>query len=224
MEMMGYKKSSHALFDGIQSLFHYQPLSSEQHKTWLIETLLENKIYCSHPADFNDPWDMKPLVKETYNEGDINKFIEYLRNKHASSFEKMKCTGEFIYDNAFLDELARSFVLWHWEMFEKKFRVYCLTLSSDNLLMWSHYANNHRGICLEFDTNNSVFGSAWNVEYHEEYPYSPWDNNFDVMRLALTKAKCWMYEREYRVLSETDGLGKPLTVGNDNKLLFHLMP
>ncbi len=30
--------------------------------------------------------------------------------------------------------------------------VYCLCEKPDNLLMWSHYADAHRGICLQFDT------------------------------------------------------------------------
>ncbi|MCA6969225.1 DUF2971 domain-containing protein [Pectobacterium carotovorum] len=223
MESVGYKKVSHALFDGMNSLFHYQPLSSEQHKTWLTETLLENKIYCSNPADFNDPWDMKPLVKQITNERDRSEFITYLRN--GITEEK---TARFVEENlnnhVWIDEFARDLVLGHWRTLETIFRVYCLTSKPDNLLMWSHYANNHRGICLEFDTKNAVFGSAWKVEYHDEYPYTLWDDNYDVMRTALTKAKCWAYEGEYRILPKTECvnnfLSHQLRVNSDNKLSF----
>ncbi len=35
--------------------------------------------------------------------------------------------------------------------------VICFSSNYDNILMWSHYANNHKGICIEFDLNDSFF-------------------------------------------------------------------
>ena len=31
--------------------------------------------------------------------------------------------------------------------------VACFTTELNNILMWSHYADGHKGFCLEFDTN-----------------------------------------------------------------------
>jgi hypothetical protein len=42
-------------------------------------------------------------------------------------------------------------------------RLYCLTPEPCSTLMWSHYADNHRGICLEFDTGNPLFSEAMEV-------------------------------------------------------------
>ena len=36
--------------------------------------------------------------------------------------------------------------------------------------MWSHYARNHRGICLEFSVPNTKFRGAAQVRYQKEYP------------------------------------------------------
>jgi hypothetical protein len=36
--------------------------------------------------------------------------------------------------------------------------------------MWSHYAENHKGICLEFRCDNAVISSALQVEYRDAYP------------------------------------------------------
>jgi len=49
-------------------------------------------------------------------------------------------------------------------------RLYCLTPDPCSTLMWSHYADNHRGICLEFDTTNPLFSDALEVAYRSEYP------------------------------------------------------
>jgi hypothetical protein len=44
---------------------------------------------------------------------------------------------------------------WHWnkELSEKlsNRRVLCLAASHNTLLMWSHYCNSHKGVCLEFE-------------------------------------------------------------------------
>lgn len=34
---------------------------------------------------------------------------------------------------------------------DKRFGVLCLSYDPDNILLWSHYANSHSGVCLQFD-------------------------------------------------------------------------
>ena len=33
--------------------------------------------------------------------------------------------------------------------------IFCLSERSDDILMWSHYSNGHRGVCLQFNLLNS---------------------------------------------------------------------
>ena len=85
-------------------------------------------------------------------------------------------------------------------------RIYCLTPKPSNVLMWSHYADNHRGICLEFGVaDNPLFRTASEVVYRKEYPHwVPCDINDKpglVMELILTKSCEWSYEEEYRLVS-----------------------
>lgn len=48
--------------------------------------------------------------------------------------------------------------------------IYCFTKSEDNILMWSHYANEHKGICLEFDHSDPDLFTAAKVNYCCDYP------------------------------------------------------
>jgi hypothetical protein len=80
--------------------------------------------------------------------------------------------------------------------------------------MWSHYADCHKGICLEFSTSQpSFFQKAQPVNYGEEFPAlnlrdivvdealrstAPW---------MLMKACQWEYEKEWRVLDFEFGPG-----------------
>ncbi|WP_148242872.1 DUF2971 domain-containing protein [Enterobacter asburiae] len=209
-----------AFFNKINNLYHYQPFKAE----WLKETLVENKIYCSHPADFNDPWDMKPLIKDLDNEIISREYLEYLTKAMIENNISKDSMDRALNDASFLKYMSASSAIAHWNFFEENFRVYCLSPKNDNLLMWSHYADKHHGICLEFETNNIVFGSAWMVEYHDEYPYHSWRSDYDPIRLALTKATCWKYEEEYRILPKTNKANEKqqqsILVDECNKLVF----
>jgi hypothetical protein len=72
--------------------------------------------------------------------------------------------------------------------------------------MWSHYADNHKGICLEFANNNALIRRARPIRYKKEYPewtpqsYSP-EKDDNILDLVLTKAMDWCYEREFRIIA-----------------------
>ena len=74
--------------------------------------------------------------------------------------------------------------------------------------MWSHYADGHRGICLEFDTSCDLFDKVYEVSYSDEYPAmnpielvltkDPDSIDREALKPLLTKYKCWEYEKEWR--------------------------
>jgi hypothetical protein len=80
-------------------------------------------------------------------------------------------------------------------------RMYCLTPFPNSTLMWSHYADNHRGICLEFSKDNPLIEKARPVRYREAYPeWTPLAITHGPVDLALTKSTDWAYEREFRLI------------------------
>jgi len=85
-------------------------------------------------------------------------------------------------------------------------RVYCLSVLPGSTLMWSHYSANHRGICLEFDKNNTLIEKARPVRYKDSYPeWTPQGAMDDLLALVLTKSKDWCYEREFRIMGSLQG-------------------
>ncbi|SBV35254.1 conserved hypothetical protein [uncultured Stenotrophomonas sp.] len=97
------------------------------------------------------------------------------------------------------------------ESFLNKRGVSCFTEKNDNLLMWSHYADGGRGICLEFEASDALFEKAKKVNYVESIPLLSLDRMLcdksydDVMELFRTKSKAWEYEQEWRVMHESAG-------------------
>jgi hypothetical protein len=84
----------------------------------------------------------------------------------------------------------------------------CLAESCNDILMWGHYANAHRGICIGFQRDHStVFGRQVRpVSYQRDYPrltvvnFDPTVDPHSADQLWLTKAANWSYEREWRIL------------------------
>ncbi|MBK6743467.1 MAG: DUF2971 domain-containing protein [Hydrogenophilales bacterium] len=85
-----------------------------------------------------------------------------------------------------------------------RYRLYCLGPDVGNLLMWAHYADNHRGVCLEFDLRNDVLCGALRCQYLQEFPFMKIYENSDEANLLILLAKSgvWSYEREYRLVAQ----------------------
>jgi hypothetical protein len=50
----------------------------------------------------------------------------------------------------------------------KEFGVVCLSTDCGNIAMWSHYADQHRGIVIGFDSTKLNARPWWPVEYRCE--------------------------------------------------------
>lgn len=96
------------------------------------------------------------------------------------------------------------------------FSIGCLCTNFKNKLMWSHYADSHKGFCIEYDYSmidvdaNTTLPLP--VIYSNERPLLSWKAAFDntpaniedsVVQFTkglLTKDDIWSYENEWRIL------------------------
>jgi hypothetical protein len=55
--------------------------------------------------------------------------------------------------------------------------------------MWSHYADSHKGICIEYehDTDYTMLASGYRMQYQQQ--------SMDYKNI------CWKYENEYRIVA-----------------------
>jgi hypothetical protein len=82
--------------------------------------------------------------------------------------------------------------------------ILCFSRNWDNLLLWSHYGDSHKGICLAFDISEGEQGSNYDTDvlYQPNLLQirRPEDVNFDLAnRLLRTKHESWSYEQEVRM-------------------------
>jgi len=82
----------------------------------------------------------------------------------------------------------------------------CFSSEKNNVLMFSHYANYHKGICLGFNVGrlinsicslNKVDTSLRPIWYFNQVP--PFEMNDEIALCATCKDDIWSYEQEYRL-------------------------
>ena len=99
-------------------------------------------------------------------------------------------------------ELAKSAQAAHHKQVEEA-GVYSFAGNPKSVLMWSHYAANHEGLCLQFELQDiGTTGRATAVVYDDQYPVINWITNFqrDLFSSVLRKQKGWEYEQESRII------------------------
>lgn len=193
--------------DGHRFLYHWQRLN----EPWLERTLSKDQIFLSCPNDFNDPWDCKPhfnteiLEDAEENERHVAWAVDVCTRRTSMSkeaMEQMRTTllTDRIKAASLLDEISAGMA----PAINARYRVYCLGPDVGNLLMWAHYADNHRGVCLEFDLNNTVLSGALRCDYLAAFPlmraYD--DSEEGALQALLAKGDAWSYEKEYRLIAQ----------------------
>jgi len=93
--------------------------------------------------------------------------------------------------------------------------ISCFSELYDSILMWSHYADKNKGICIEYDSNKPMFDLAKKVTYSEniytinvknELELTPEYIDSEIIKLCYHKYNGWNYEKEWRILFQSNGL------------------
>lgn len=94
--------------------------------------------------------------------------------------------------------------------FPDRYAVLSLAEHNDNLLMWAHYAEEHRGFVIEFDTSHPFFdrGAAQEdcFNHLQEVTYQLDRPTLSLERYSqslLFKSPHWEYEQEWRMIVPT---------------------
>lgn len=185
---------------GHNKLYHYQHYNPEH----LADLLTRHRIHCATPGKLNDPWDCRPWFNTSNLLSDPRLLEQYLDKQFNSSRLHLDDPIRNLHDDQVrsdpeqLEMEVSSLSRGIQEEIARR-GIYCLTPFPDNILMWSHYSDNHRGVCLEFDAFTGSFGDSRAVEYRRDYPTQlPYVLNPEsVVGSILTKSDVWSYEHEF---------------------------
>ena len=113
----------------------------------------------------------------------------------------------------------------------KHLGILCLTEDPSNLLMWAHYADNHRGFAMGIDDAHPVWNERKSseddlrhlrkVKYSSLRPSRPMAE-YDFEAFILAKGDDWGYEKEWRIGKSLDDAAKRIPSSPFDICLFPL--
>ena len=205
-------------------LYRYRSMSSQG----LARTFTDCELYFASPTQFNDPFDCNPPFSNDYSVDElrchfrkaipatVSKFGVKLRNAELEAMTE-KRVASIQQNGSFESDIAEPFIRTCLGE-NSKLGVLCLSEEPNDILMWSHYADGHQGIVLQFDKselNKSGFNYCEKVDY-ENNIITLKDMNINTtnsLKLAelilLKKAGRWKYEEEWRIIVDPSLNGIP---------------
>lgn len=166
---------------------------------------VNNEIYFCKPSQFNDPFDSKVCYK--FEGKQITK-LHFIRKqlKQLPSCSK-KQAKQILSDPKNFIEFERNMQKL-WDDSRNQLGVLCLSEKNDNILMWSHYSQQHQGFCLEFNPKLGFLQRAHPIVYSQKLPiFNPLhyketrQQKLTLAKDLLTKSSDWKYEQEWRVIN-----------------------
>lgn len=165
---------------------------------------------------FNDPFDCRPAfnfmaskrqIKDDF--GRLQKKFEPQVNRQTRRSEVRQLFKDPNRDPRRLE--VQNSIQGNYDAEMNKVGVLCVSEVNDDILMWSHYADSHRGICIEFDGHNKFMVHAQAVTYAKERAsirqFIRADPQIMLEKAMLTKAQHWSYEKEWRLIQYEKGHG-----------------
>lgn len=160
-----------------------------------IDSLLKNELWASSLTSLNDPFEAT-YIDNIKNALDVFKLLFRANTKMIEkSWDELIC-------------------------FKDKVGIYSLALSEnnypDNELMWAHYADSHKGFCVEYDIDKLEDSEQYTfnvnqmqISYQEVPPIIgiedvKFQSDF-LVKMFGTKSRAWEYEQEIRLLYSTFG-------------------
>lgn len=162
--------------------------------------ILENSsLKFPSPKEFNDPFDCKANLKMDSSVNDIFYFLFRLFHPKYS-FQELWTKAVEIYTNPTMKYYTCVSSL---ESVINSSGVCCFSRINNQILMWSHYACKHTGVCLKFDIcqDYDYFTPMGIVTYDSKFlNYNCITESYRIIDHVCRKSMDWEYEQEVRVI------------------------
>ena len=183
---------------------NYQYFKFRSVNKYLLDSLIKSTLYFAHPRQLNDPFDCNLDIRKS-----IRSALPFLANERAAKLENLLKKDSF-----FRNIQAKI----------SNVGVCSFSLTMKQPLLWSNYANNHKGLCILYDIppdflddKKEIIGVSkvsyepnaltnWFVNIDEKLFNVPSEFVIELAKLVLTaKAPSWGYEEEARIIRPNSG-------------------
>ena len=204
------------------TIYKYYPDKLER-----LADIKANKMWYSAPSAFNDVFDCDIAIDKTGIFDSVKLMCPDKRGMRAGS-PMWKKLQSMVHQE--VNSLKST-----WETLRTQTGISCLSESEKSLLMWAHYANNHRGICVEYDLleiNKQLRFSAIPVIYSADRVCfrSITEDSIEKDSLSVfiesvsSKSLEWSYEKEWRIIRDHVACGDKWDDAKKGALLDMISP
>ena len=193
----------------ITKIYKYRDFTSRS-----LNMLANNELYFANSGSFNDIFDCRARKEFEFKDDEdfVNKWTPLEASHQNISIQNARSFVEHIVKN---DHSKEKYIREKSEMFQKlvlqSFGICSFSEISNDILMWSHYSDSHKGFCIEFNRSpENMLAHANPIDYPEddEFPYiNYWlgpknEAQLDEVKIIITtKSKHWKYEKEWRIVN-----------------------
>jgi hypothetical protein len=202
--------------NGITSLFKFKYFDSKGY----YKDLLQNKIYFASPTQLNDPFDSKILMRyDLCSKRELFELIKKSAPEEYQNINRKSRRRKYLT----LAKIRKKEIISNPYLFNKRVAdymdntigIFSLTEKLTNLLLWSYYANGHKGFCVEFSAeklrelliNVYLKGISQSfivkIKYLSSYPIiKPSMDYKELIELQFSsKSIDWSHEKEWRIIT-----------------------
>lgn len=160
------------------------------------KNIFEGQVFLSPANRVNDPFDCLVYVNHELYANKIYENVKKIFPNVADKVIQEETNAEIAYS---LDKRL-------YEM-KSSLRIACFTENCLSPLMWAHYADSHKGFCIEYDLRKLACGYRWgllpviysNKRYDATKAVTVRNSNM-VMNPYFFKSLHWKYEKEWRMV------------------------
>ena len=192
--------------------YKYIDDSDDEHLDHSRRIFTNNELYFSKVSAFNDPFDCRFRLALGMSQEEQIAYSKRMIKKHERGLNRQQRNAHARQDVRALSDPAFKAAA-NKSLRDKidSWGVCCVSEVGEDILMWSHYANAHRGFCLQFSNELSVPDLKQSrrrivpltIKYSPDYPTADpvSENRNNVVVPLITKAEQWKYEQEWRMIN-----------------------
>ncbi len=165
---------------------------------YLLDSFRNETLSMSSPTTFNDPFDCPILELLTMYGDDISRLV----SESYKECLRITCFVKNVKVQPILNEENKPIWIHKHDNDPEEYL---------NELMWAHYANNHKGVCIKYHFNNDITKFAdetknqiayfRDIEYTSDMDVYRKNGAINLQDAFFTKGKSWEYENELRLLA-----------------------
>jgi Protein of unknown function (DUF2971) len=189
-----------------------------------VDVLINGRVRFTQAAALNDPFEAHPCFTV------LRDSFEMSQRALLKSLEPRVDVHMVVAREIMISQKVRDGIAKFQRELATQWPMLSLTRKRNNLLMWSHYADSHRGFVIGFNDENQFFhqktprtmSPLMQVQYLPKRPVVP---RFEELPknlhelVFLTKSEQWSYEQEMRMFAKPR---EDNAVEKDNRGLRHI--